>query len=138
MIAFTTKDPTDNFESSAQLIDYKDIKAGKLELLDSQSYVTKRQALSLTIDYPLASPAIVPITTEDPKGFTLLILFTKIVEEYTKIYEEEGAAPKPVGNLYNRPSTHGKYGIWGHAMEDLFLEGAEITKGGKVRLSMGS
>ena len=141
MISFDVKDPTDGFVGSARLADYKDVKAGKLELLKPIEYVTKLQTLSLVIDYPLTNAAKVTLTTKDPKGFTRLSLFMHVAEAYKKIYDEENQGskdPEPTGNLYNRPSTKGKYGIWGHCMEDLFLEGAEITKAGKVRLSMGS
>ena len=141
MISFDVKDPTDGFVGSARLADYKDVKAGKLELLNPTEYVTKLQTLSLVIDYPLTNAAKVTLSVTDPKGFTRLALFTQIVAAYKKIYKEENQGskdPEPTGNLYNRPRTNGKYGIWGHVMEDLFLEGADVSKTGKVKLYMGS
>jgi len=63
---------------------------------------------------------------ENKGGFTRIDLFRCIYEGYKKIYDEEEQEVGDLGiyeNLYNRKESDGKYGIWGHYLDDLFLEG---------------
>src|SRR3954468_9081067 len=72
----------------------------------------------LVIDFPLSTPASIPITAPLPLGFTRAALVKSICEEYAHIYDaEEGtAAIKPTlpeernGNS-KRNRTDGAYGI---------------------------
>lgn len=82
----------------------------------------------LVIDYPLSTPATIPITAPIPLGFTRAALVRTICEEYGHVYDaEEGtAATKTIpleerGPLRNRNRTDGAYGIWGHDLQDLVL-----------------
>ena len=53
-------------------------------------------------------------------------LFRCIYEGYKKIYDEEEAEvgdPGTYDRLYNRRKSEGKYDIWGHYLNDLYVEG---------------
>jgi hypothetical protein len=85
----------------------------------------------LVSDYPLSTPASIPITAPLSLGFTRAALVKLICEEYAHIYDaEEGtAATKTIpieerGQLRNRNRTDGAYGIWGHDLQDLVVTAA--------------
>jgi hypothetical protein len=89
----------------------------------------------LVIDYPLSTPATLPISAPLALGFTRAALIRTICEEYAHVYDaEEGtAATKPIpreerGALRNRNRTDGAYGIWGHDLQDLVLTAARWTR----------
>ena len=89
----------------------------------------------LVIDFPLSTPASIPITAPLPLGFTRAALVKSICEEYAHVYDaEEGtAAIKPTspeerdGNT-KRNRTDGAYGIWGHDLGDLVVTAARWTR----------
>ena len=60
---------------------------------------------------------------------------------YHVIYkEEERTSADPAGlipGMLNHTATSGKYGVWGHGIEDLVLEGAERSNG-VWRIMVGS
>lgn len=78
------------------------------------------ELVDLWIDftYPLAVSA--SFRYGNPAGFTRLVLFECIKQGYLTIYKDPAL-----------------YGIWGHGIDDLFLEAAEL-KDGRVELSIGS
>jgi hypothetical protein len=89
----------------------------------------------LVIDYPLTTPASIPISAPLPLGFTRGALVKAICEEYSHIYDaEEGtAATKTVplderGERRSRNRTDGAYGIWGHDLDDLVLTAARWAR----------
>lgn len=89
----------------------------------------------LVIDYPLSTPAHIPISSVMPIGFTRAGLIKVIGDEYNHIYDaEEGtAATKTIpmserGEQLRRNRTDGAYGIWGHDLEDLVLSSARWTR----------
>jgi hypothetical protein len=89
----------------------------------------------LVVDYPLSTPASVPITAAFPVGFTRAELIKVVCEEYANIYEAEEATastktvpPEERGAVANRNRTDGAYGIWGHDLRDLVLTGARWTR----------
>lgn len=96
--------------------------------------------VTLAIDYPLAKPVYVEITTRE-KGFTRKMLIQEISNVYHKIYKEEEASAKiktmPVEKrldsigLLNRNQTNGKYGIWGHDLADLYLAAIDVYRNSK-------
>jgi hypothetical protein len=99
----------------------------------------------LVIDYPLTTPASVPIEAPLPLGFTRAALAKLICEEYAHIYEaEEGtAATKTVpiaerGAGRGRNRTDGAYGIWGHDLQDLVVTAARWIRqsDGGVRIEL--
>jgi len=87
----------------------------------------------ILIDYPLEKPVEVLIKSKN--GFSRKDLIMAISEEYHKIYEEEETTSKqrtiPVEEretIINRNQTDGKYGIWGHDIEDLDLSEIKVSK----------
>jgi len=89
----------------------------------------------LIIDYPLTSPAKVPISAPLSIGFTRAALVRAICDEYMHVYAaEEGTSaiqPKPRderADTERRGRTDGAYGIWGHDLEDLVVTAARWTR----------
>jgi hypothetical protein len=99
----------------------------------------------LVIDFPLTTPATVPIEAPLPLGFTRSALIKAICDEYSHIYDaEEGtAATKTIpraerGPMRGRNRTDGAYGIWGHDLQDLVITAARWTRqsDGMVRIEL--
>lgn len=89
------------------------------DLLDPDKIVIRRQLIVIVIDHPL-DDAEVNATVRCPNGLTRLQLFKHIRTEYRRIYR----APK-------------KNRIWGHGIDDLWLEGAKL-RGPWLHLFIGS
>lgn len=101
--------------------------------------VTNLERIWITFDYPLSQPS----TREffNAGGWTLYDFYRAVYEGYVKIYaEEEGAAGDPglIPGMLNRASSEGPHGIWGHGIEDLFLEGYQEVAPGEFKLGIGS
>lgn len=111
--------------------------AGALEAglaLSTGEYVFK-------YSYPLANEAQFKHTLDGKSN--VMDVLKLAAADYTKIYEEENASSAiPEGyipGMYNRVSTNGKHGIWGHVLGDLFFEGVEIDEEKRtVEFIMGS
>lgn len=81
----------------------------------------KNHTVNVTINYPLKNPYTFTV-----KCIVLNDLINEIVLAYRRIYEEEKENP-------------GKYGIWGHRIEDLWLEKATLDiETGNIELFVGS
>lgn len=79
------------------------------------------ETFTLAIDYPLSVKAAFPLKT-GKNGMGLPRLLQEIGKAYREVYENDE-----------------KYGIWGHGIGDLWLEGINIDLEKKtVRLSVGS
>ena len=88
------------------------------------------------INYPLDNPAKVTMRKRDKDGFSLHDIYLGVCLAYREIYNmEESYIPQKVDNfqklgsgivLMNRPSTNGPFEIWGHGINDLYLEGLQI------------
>ena len=85
------------------------------------------------ITYPLTVPARVVLTWNENR----YDLAAQICNEYRRIYKEEEETSEnkeqrmcdenPECTLINRNRTSGKYGIWGHHIGDLCIEGIVIN-----------
>jgi hypothetical protein len=115
------------------------------ELAGAEEIAIPFEHAVLVIDYPLSTPASVPITAPLALGFTRGALVRAICEEYGHIYDaEEGTAaikPLPIeerGAMQGRNRTDGAYGIWGHDLEDLVLTAARWVRepDGTVRIEL--
>ena len=78
--------------------------------------------------YPLSKTAVFKhALTKDMSGLDLLLLGRA---DYERIYREEDGdvgAPTPmIPGMLNRQQSDGRWGIWGHVIDDLFFEGIEI------------
>lgn len=102
-------------------------------IIDGDRIVLRAPTATLLLKYPLHHPASFQIAPDrPPNGYSLRGLVRAIAERYVEVYKEEAAtATKPAGNagaLENRGTTDGKYGIWGHHLDDLFLEHITIRR----------
>jgi hypothetical protein len=112
-----------------------DIRGALAQLDKPDEIVIPFENAILMIDYPLSTPAMIPITAPLPLGFTRAALVKTICEEYAHIYDaEEGtAATKTIplderGDMRSRNRTDGAYGIWGHDLQDLVVTAARWTR----------
>jgi len=100
--------------------------------------VTTDKKIVIHFDYPLNNP--VDFTFTSKKGFTRAEFYKCICKGYKQIYATEDRDVGKTGNIQgilNRATSRGRYGIWGHHIEDLVIEG--ITKrNNKYYLSIGS
>ena len=94
---------------------------------------------TFTYDYPLEDEA--EFKHHLTERTSILDILELGAQDYKAIYDEEGqtasADPTPSGALLNRGDSHGKYGIWGHDIEDLVFEGVRV-KNFKVEFDIGS
>lgn len=106
---------------SAYITDYPDVVSGEDTLEDPDAVVIPVKTLTLKVSYPLNKVHDIAVSTENPRGFTRQDLFRVIHETYVKIFDDPRS-----------------YGVWGHHLEDLVLEGAFLTSPHTVELAMGS
>lgn len=87
----------------------------------------------LIINYPVAYEKRVLLRAANGKAFTRVELVRKIAKAYQDMYDEEANTAslsietmqsRTNGGcaLLNRAPTDGKYGIWGHDLDDLLLD----------------
>lgn len=74
------------------------------------------EVYELIIDYPLDNPARYKIKT-GKNGMGLVALLGTIGKFYEKTYEDEDSSEDP----------RGRYGIYGHSIDDLSLSGVNIN-----------
>jgi len=104
------------------ILDFED-KEVKENLINPNEVVIKDEKITMTITYPLSVE--INHTLEKKGGFTRLDVFKSIYKAYKQIYEEEeknAGDPGTYDKLYNRKKSEGKYGIWGHYLDDLVIE----------------
>ena len=102
-------------------------------LIKPDELVIQSSKISILIDYPLKKPVMFEVVSDN--GFTRSELGKEISTLYKKIYSEEESTSSeriiPLSErkgIINRNETNGKYGIWGHDIEDLDLGSAVIRK----------
>jgi len=100
----------------------------------------------LIIDYPTSTPYRKRFNT-GAKGMTRIELADFICKNYRKMYAEEDGTSEVPGLLgcqggaalpFNRQQTNGKYGIWGHCIEDLVLCSATVDAKNFITLGVDS
>jgi len=94
--------------------------------------------LCTVIDYPVSTE----VEFEVELAHCVNDMIDAICKKYKEIYKEEEETSTikeaPVGMcasgiyLMNRKRTNGKYGIWGHVIEDLYLDRLELDTENKV------
>ncbi len=72
--------------------------------------LTKSKSITIRLDYPLDGDYDFVYSSKN--GFTLSKVISLIRKSYKKIYDNPG-----------------KYGVWGHDIGDLIIEGVELKKG---------
>lgn len=100
-----------------------------------------KQNYILKIDYPLTKPAKFQINSGS-KGVSRGKLVSLIRKYYKQVYKIEDSStkikPSQIPNMFNRNSTDGKFGIWGHCIEDLVLVDCSISKNNVISLGVDS
>lgn len=79
-------------------------------------------------DYPLSTPAEFKRKLSSKTSARSILRFA--ARDYKRIYDlEDGKVGKTgtIPGMYNRNTSDGPYGIWGHYMGDLFFEGIYIN-----------
>lgn len=96
---------------------------------------------TLKIDYPLSTPFIYKFKTGE-NGMTREDFVKLCVDSYQFIYDMEEdtstVMPELIPGMYNRVSTDGDYGIWGHELSDLILCTAQISDDNVIELGVDS
>jgi hypothetical protein len=109
-------------------------------VINPDEIVIPDEETTILFTYPLSRK--VEFTYTQKGGFTRMNLYRCIYEGYKKIYDAEEEAVGDPGTyemLYNRRTSEGPYGIWGHYMNDLIIEFVLYYPESKsVRLLMGS
>jgi len=109
-------------------------------LVNPDELAIKEHKITIEFSYPLSVKVYLEFEKEG--GFTNMDLLRCVYEGYKKIYDEEEAQAGDPGiydMLYNRRPSHGKYGIWGHYMNDLYLEVINYNPEKRLRtLDIGS
>lgn len=114
----------------------KNSESDSLRLIDSNLKVISAREATVVIDYPVSKPVNFKITSES--GFTKGDLLRRVGQIYRQLYKDEEASSTiktvPMDKrqgVINRNTTDGKYGIWGHDIDDLDISSATIscTKG---------
>lgn len=113
---------------------------GLMPIVGPDRLITPLEDIQIEFTYPLSND--VTLSFHHSGGFTLSAFWGAVYEGYDRIYKEEGAtvATTPSNQpIHHRLPPNGTpHGIWGHSMEDLFLEGFEEVEPGKFNLSIGS
>lgn len=108
------------------------------EILEKDEIITSAKKATVIFNYPLSGEFKFDFKNSQGKitrrEFALFIQST-----YRRIYDEESS--EPVGNIpgmYNRQPTDGPYGIWGHHIGDLVIEGVQHIGNNVYTLHIGS
>lgn len=95
----------------------------------------------LEIDYPLSTPFKASFDTGE-NGLSRYDLMSFCVECYKAIYKQEEETskvePANIPGMYNRNTTNGQYGIWGHDIGDLTIHTFYIDNNNKITLGVDS
>ena len=108
-------------------------------LIDGDEIVADSPKITIVFSYPLSGNF--ELEFENEGSFTRKDFWRAVYEGYLKIYGEEDNAVGPTDNIpgmCNRSVSEGPYGIWGHHMSDLYLEGVHEISPDKFELYMGS
>ena len=142
----TNEDYLEVFEDGiVPWISIKDPQSEIENLIGKDEIVISQTNVILLIDYPLENAVEIKIVSNNPDGFTRKELAQKISDEYNRIYKEEEESAKtkttPIEErqgLINRNKTDGKYGIWGHDIDDLDLSAIILSKteNGELKLEL--
>jgi len=112
----------------------KNNQAHSLALKGNQSY-------RLIVSYPLQVEYIQKFKT-GPGGMTKKELVNLIVKAYKYVYYTENRTSEikesNIPGMYNRTQTIGKFGIWGHDINDLMLSSAYVDEDNDITLAIDS
>lgn len=104
--------------------EYTSIAKPNLEVISDDKVINKK-TITVCYDYPFRNGSFYA-TYKSDDGFSIRDIVRLICQTYRQIYEEEKETSeiKP-GNHpvleWNRNDTNGKYGIWGHSIDELYF-----------------
>lgn len=105
----------------------------------SKLVIDERHSIKVVITYPCKTSTL---TIHQSKPITLRTFCKAVYDAYRLMYAEEERTATirgtPASKALNRRATNGRYGIWGHDLNDLFFEGAERDRDGIWKLYIGS
>lgn len=104
---------------------------------DGQAIMQESPILRFTVDYPLTRERQVEVIHDDGSAWTQDQFVAAVRKAYAEIYAAE-PDPGRIAGMLNRATSEGPYGIWGHVLSDLVLEGAESKADGSWELIVGS
>jgi hypothetical protein len=110
--------------TSTVAIDVPFMSEGCTKDLDDEEILINSDVITVQIDYPLKNSA--KFKCEQKGGMTKKFLADAVYVMYKKIYQREAETTTiPVGTLgmmLNRNTTDGKYGIWGHEIDQMSID----------------
>lgn len=126
--------------SSVRVVKYHDSDV-QSTLINGDEVVAESPKITIVFSYPLNGKFELEFKALNDSFFTRKDFWRAVYEGYLKIYGEEETAVGPTDNIpgmCNRAVSEGPYGIWGHHIGDLYLEGVREISPNKFELSMGS
>ncbi len=147
--AYLDESQHDNAWMTPLIVELKDeafaqsvcIHTSDMDLLGGADVVLdERGIIQVLITYPLSKPTT--LTIHRDSAIDVKTFITAVASMYRAIYADEARSTRvmegTVPGMLNRNKTDGKYGIWGHGIDDLFLEGAERKADGVWHLHIVS
>jgi hypothetical protein len=105
-------------------------------LQDGGDLVAPFDRIEIVVTYPLEKPF--RFQFERKGGFTLTQLVEAVCTMYRSVYDAEENDATTAPGLIDAPDNKPPFGIFGHGIEDLILEGIRHEGGGKYRIEVGS
>lgn len=116
-------------------MDLRDVQENFSRLIDADEVVLTAAEATLVLWYSLVVAAIRLIRPSDGKSFTrgeLVILVDEIYREVYRLEANSQSSPtlaiRERGRLINRPKSDGIFGIHGHDIADLGIEGIDVYR----------
>lgn len=76
------------------------------------------------ITYPLSKPAYFKFISKEPVTFGMLLFaYTYAYQKIYELEEQDDGNPGLISGMLNRATSKGRFGIWGHDLNDLVYNG---------------
>jgi len=105
-------------------------------LEDGSELIAPFDRIEVVIDYPLQKPF--RFAFERKGGFTREQFVEAVCTTYRAIYDAERMKQPTVPGLVDAVENRPPFGIFGHALEDLILEGISHQGAGAYQIDVGS
>jgi hypothetical protein len=105
-------------------------------LEEGEELVAPFDRIEVVVSYPLGKPF--RFRFERKGGFTRAQLVETICTMYRDVYRAEAKKQATAPGLVDAPDNRPPFGIFGHDLADLILEGITHQGDGKYRLEVGS